>query len=139
MCGDGSYGMIQVMVAKDKLYSDDLNGFKDYLSRYPLKVQYQLATPIIKHVDIHNYPHSYKDGHVIIESNDPSTNVTAQMTYRCITNRSGQIQEHTEQVEKQERQINELETLILENIRQNQNRSQNFLTSLISTLEIEEE
>ena len=53
--------------------------------------------------------------------------------------RSGQIQEHTEQVEKQERQINELETLVLENIRMNQNRSQNFLTSLISTLEIEEE
>ena len=83
-------------------------------------------TPFIKFsivfIDINNFPHSYKDGHVIIESSDTTTNVTAQMTYRCVTNRSGQIQEHTEQVEKQEHEINELEMLILENIRQQQNR-----------------
>ena len=93
-----------------------------YLRENPLTIQYELATPIIKHIDIHNYPHSYKDGHVIIENNDPSTNVTAQMTYQCVANRTGQIQEHTEQVEKQEHEINELEMLILENIRQQQNR-----------------
>lgn len=128
-----------IRISNDKLSGQSVDALNEYLSSNPIKVQYQLETPIIKQVGIHNYPHSYKDGHVIIESNDPSTNVTAQMTYRCVTNRSGQIQEHTEQVEKQERQINELETLILENIRQQQNRSQNFLTSLISTLEIEEE
>ena len=128
-----------ISIAKEKLSSATLDCAKQYLSENPITVQYELETPIIKQIDINNFPHSYKDGHVIIESNDTSTNVTAQMTYRCVTNRSGQIQEHTEQVEKQERQINELETLILENIRQNQNRSQSFLTSLISTLEIEEE
>ena len=132
-------GNLFVMIRKDRLLSADLNGFKQWLEDNDLVIQYELSTPIIKQVDIHNYPHSYKDGHVIIESGDPTTPVSAQLTYRCVTNRSGQIQEHTEQVEKQERQINELETLILENIRQNQNRSQNFLTSLISTLEIEEE
>lgn len=95
---------------------------KEWLSQNPLTIQYQLATPIIKQVDINNFPHSYKDGHVIIENNDPSTNVTAQMTYQCVANRTGQIQEHTEQVEKQEHEINELEMLILENIRQQQNR-----------------
>lgn len=112
---------------------------KMWLQQNPITVQYLLKTPIVKHINIHNYPHSYKDGHVIIENGDPTTSVPAQLTYRCVTNRSGQIQEHTEQVEKQERQINELETLVLENIRMNQNRSQNFLASLISTLEIEEE
>lgn len=126
-------------INSSKLYDTTVDGLKQYLQQNPITVQYELATPIVKQVDINNFPHSYKDGHVVIESNDPSTNVTAQMTYRCVTNRSGQIQEHTEQVEKQERQINELETLILENIRLSQNRSQNFLTSLISTLEIEEE
>lgn len=132
-------GNLFVMIRKDRLLSADLNGFKQWLEDNDLVIQYELATPVIKQVDIHNYPHSYKDGHVIIENGDPTTSVPAQLTYKCVTNRSGQIQEHTEQVEKQERQINELETLILENIRQNQNRSQNFLTSLISTLEIEEE
>lgn len=123
----------------DNFSQGDTASWKAYLQTNPITVQYQLATPIVKHVDIHNYPHSYKDGHVIIENGDPTTPVPAQLTYKCVTNRSGQIQEHTEQVEKQERQINELETLVLENIRMNQNRSQNFLASLISTLEIEEE
>ena len=46
----------------------------------------------------------------------------AQLKYRAVTNRSGQIQQHTEQVEKQEREINELETLILANIHLSQTR-----------------
>ena len=96
--------------------------FKEKISLNPITVQYPLATPIVKQIDINNFPHSYKDGHVVIESNDPSTNVTAQMTYQSVANRTGQFQEHTEQVEKQEHEINELEMLILENIRQQQNR-----------------
>ena len=115
-------GNLFVMIRKDRLISSDLNGFKQWLEDNDLVIQYQLATPIVKQVDINNFPHSYKDGHIIIGSNDPSTNVTAQMTYQCVANRTGQIQEHTEQVEKQEHEINELEMLILENIRQQQNR-----------------
>lgn len=135
----GSLNGIQIRITQKQISTLDLTNFKLWLQANPITVQYVLKTPIIKQVDIHNYPHSYKDGHVIIENGDPTTSVPAQLTYKAVTNRSGQIQEHTEQVEKQERQINELETLILENIRQNQNRSQNFLASLISTLEIEEE
>ena len=107
---------------KSKLNSLNMEGIKQYLSQNPITVQYELSTPIVKQIDINNFPHSYKDGHVIIESGDPSTNVTAQMTYQCVANRTGQIQEHTEQIEKQEHEINELEMLILENIRQQQNR-----------------
>ena len=106
----------------DNIATKDGEGFKQWLRENKPRIQYQLATPIVKQIDINNFPHSYKDGHVIIESNDPSTNVTAQMAYQCVANRTGQIQEHTEQVEKQEHEINELEMLILENIRQQQNR-----------------
>ena len=89
---------------------------KLWLSQNPITVQYELETPIVKDIVIHNYPHSYKGGHVIIENGDPNTPIPAQITYRAVTNRSGQIQQHTEQVEKQEREINELEMLILANI-----------------------
>ena len=116
-----SKSTIVLGINSSKLYNTTVDGLRQYLQQNPITVQYQLATPIVKQVDIHNFPHSYKDGHVIIESNDPSTNVTAQITYRCVANRTGQIQEHTEQVEKQEHEINELEMLILENIRQQQN------------------
>ena len=114
--------ILRFRIKKSKLQTVDNNGIKQYLSQNPITVQYELETPIIKQIDINNFPHSYKDGHVVIESNDPSTNVTAQMTYQCVANRTGQIQEHTEQIEKQEHEINELEMLILENIRQQQNR-----------------
>ena len=93
--------------------SDEL---KLWLSQNPITVQYELETPIVKDIVIHNYPHSYKGGHVLIENGDPNTPIPAQITYRAVTNRSGQIQQHTEQVEKQEQEINELEMLILANI-----------------------
>ena len=95
---------------------------KLWLQENPITVQYELPEPIVKDIVIHNYPHSYEDGHVIIENGDPNTPIPAQLTYRAVTNRSGQIQQHTEQVEKQEREINELETLILANIHLSQTR-----------------
>ena len=95
---------------------------KLWLKENPITVQYELPEPIIKDIVIHNYPHSYEGGHVIIENGDPSTPIPAQLVYRAVTNRSGQIQQHTEQVEKQEREINELETLILANIHLSQTR-----------------
>lgn len=99
-----------------------VNELKLWLKENPITVQYELPEPIVKDIVIHNYPHSYKDGHVIIENGDPNTPIPAQLTYRAVTNRSGQIQQHTEQVEKQEKEINELETLILANIYLNQTR-----------------
>ena len=95
---------------------------KLWLQENPITVQYELPEPIVKDIVIHNYPHSYEGGHVIIENGDPNTPIPAQLTYRAVTNRSGQIQQHTEQVEKQEREINELETLILANIHLSQTR-----------------
>jgi hypothetical protein len=95
---------------------------KLWLKENPITVQYELPEPIVKDIVIHNYPHSYEGGHVIIENGDPNTPIPTQLTYRAVTNRSGQIQQHTEQVEKQEREINELETLILANIHLSQTR-----------------
>lgn len=100
----------------------NINLLKEYLGINPITVQYELAEPIVKDIVIHNYPHSYEGGHVIIENGDPNTPIPAQLVYRVVTNRSGQIQQHTEQVEKQEQEINELETLILANIHLSQTR-----------------
>ena len=99
-----------------------VNELKLWLKENPITVQYELPEPIVKDIVVHNYPHSYEDGHVIIENGDPNTPIPTQLTYRAVTNRSGQIQQHTEQVEKQEREINELETLILANIHLSQTR-----------------
>ena len=117
---NGNY--LQICLNKNDLRENTRDGINDYFLQNPVTVQYELAEPIVKDIVIHNYPHSYEGGHVIIESGNPNTPIPAQLTYRAVTNRSGQIQQHTEQVEKQEREINELETLILANIHLSQTR-----------------
>jgi hypothetical protein len=117
---NGNY--LQICLNKNDLRENTRDGINDYFLQNPVTVQYELAEPIVKDIVIHNYPHSYEDGHVIIENGDPNTPIPAQLVYRAVTNRSGQIQQHTEQVEKQEREINELETLILANIHLSQTR-----------------
>ena len=113
-------GYQRIFISKqDCVTVDEL---KLWLQENPITVQYELPEPIVKDIVIHNYPHSYEGGHVIIENGDPNTPVPAKITYRAVTNRSGQIQQHTEQVEKQGQEINELEMLILANI-SNQTRS----------------
>lgn len=117
---NGNY--LQICLNKNDLRENTRDGINDYFLQNPVTVQYELATPIIRKVDITGFPHSYEGGHVIIESGNPNTPIPAQLTYRAVTNRSGQIQQHTEQVEKQEKEINELETLILANIHLSQTR-----------------
>lgn len=62
---EGSNGMVQkrylISIAKTKLVAQDLAGFKAWLQANPVTVQYELATPIIKTVDLSdNHVYSYK-------------------------------------------------------------------------------
>lgn len=46
------YQNMYIFIAKSKLPSADINGLKQYLSQNPITVQYELATPTIKTVDL---------------------------------------------------------------------------------------
>ena len=42
--------------------------FKRWLSKAPISVVYQLATPIVTEIDLENFPLIYKDGHIFLNS-----------------------------------------------------------------------
>ena len=57
----GNMANVVVKIANSKLSSASVNGVKAYLQSNPLTVQYELATPIIKTVDLSdNHVYSYK-------------------------------------------------------------------------------
>lgn len=111
---------VHIRILSSRLDERSIPGVIKYLQANPITVQYELATPIIKEINIRNYPHSYQNGHVVME-NDYSTPITAQLTYKTVTNRSGQIEQHTKQIQKQEQQINELENLVLASLERKNN------------------
>ena len=46
--GDGQNDYFYLNIKREKLQTQDINGFKQYLSQNPVTVQYELATPIVR-------------------------------------------------------------------------------------------
>ncbi len=58
----GSLGHIKINVLKSSLTSFDVLGIRSWLQANPITIQYKLATPTIKTVDLSdNHVYSYKD------------------------------------------------------------------------------
>lgn len=110
--GHGFYIRIQ----KSRLSTPDYIGFKQWLSQNPITVQYQLATESIKTVDLKQHPFAYKDGHVVLTSSREEISLTPTIEYSLIANRLGQIQSNQKLVEKQQAQIDELESMVITNL-----------------------
>lgn len=56
------YGVVMLRLLRTELATQDLNGLKQWLSQNPIVIQYQLATPTVKTVDLSdNHVYSYKD------------------------------------------------------------------------------
>ena len=115
--GEGVFGeagtvYIYVCVAKSKLATADKAGFKAYLQSNPITVQYQLATPIVKTVNLSGFPYAYKDGHVILESGSVEQSLTPIVEYSLISNKAGAITTNTKMTNRHQKELDELETLV---------------------------
>lgn len=111
-----SSGFIFVMIRKNRLNTQDLVGFKQWLSQNTLTVQYELATPVVKMVDLSGYPFAYKDGHVALSSGSIEQSLTPKVEYSVVTNRNGQIRSNQKMIERQQKQLDRLQTMILANL-----------------------
>ena len=109
-------GQVRVNVLKSKLSEDSVIGFKQWLSQNPVTVQYELATPITKTIDLKQHPFAYKDGYVVLTSSSEEVSLTPTIEYSLIANRLGQIQSNQKMVEKQQAQIDELESMVITNL-----------------------
>lgn len=86
-----------------------LETFKQMLASNPVTVQYELATPIVKTVDLTGLPFSYKNGHVMLSSEK----LTPIFTYVAPTNRSAQITQNNKAIVQHDKQINALELALI--------------------------
>ena len=110
------WSWVGVRIYKTKLPSLTVDAFKQWLSQNPITVQYELATPIVKTVDLSGYPFAYENGHVILSSGSIEQSLTPIIEYSAPTNRNGQIRTNQKMVEKHQKELDKLQAIILANL-----------------------
>ena len=100
-----------VRIKVDKLGTQDVDGFKQYLQQNPLTVYYDLATPIVTEIDLEGYPYVYKDGHIFLNS---EVAPTTEIIYSI--NQAQQIESANENLQRHEKEISHLQKLIAQYI-----------------------
>ena len=81
-----------------------------------ITVQYELATPVVKTIDVQGFPFSYENGHVILSSGSQEQSLTPTIEYSIVANRGGQIRSNQKMVERHQKQLDRLQAMILTNL-----------------------
>ena len=123
ICGIDNDNRIFLRVKNEKtgvLYTDNtsiaLEKVKTYLASNPVTVQYELATPIVKQVNVEGYPYAYTNGHIQLTSGSIEQSLTPKVEYSVATNRNGQIRSNQKMVERHQKQLDRLQAMILANL-----------------------
>ena len=95
---------------------DTIDEFKQYLQQNLATVQYELATPIVSTIDAQGFPYAYENGHVQLSSGSIEQSLTPKVEYSVVTNRNGQIRSNQKMVERHQKQLDRLQTMILTNL-----------------------
>ena len=107
--------IVFIRIEKSKLTTENVNGFKQWLSQNPITVQYQLATESIKTVDLmpsgthpSTTPYCWKNGHIQLSS----SGLLPNLEYSVVTSRAGQINQNATMIVKNDKRIFDLEILL---------------------------
>lgn len=92
------------------------SAIKQWLSQNPVTVQYELATPIVKQVNVEGYPYAYENGHVLLESGSQEQSLTPTIEYSIVANRGGQIRSNQRMVERHQKKLDSLYAMTLVNM-----------------------
>ena len=109
-------GGIVLSITRDKLLTQDTDGLNTYLQSNPLTIQYELATPIVSTIDVQGFPYAYENGHVQLSSGHNAQSLTPKVEYSVATNRNGQIRSNQKMVERHQKQLDQLQAIILANM-----------------------
>ena len=93
-----------------------LDEFKEWFRENKPTIQYELATPIVKQVNVEGYPYAYENGHVILSSGSIEQSLTPKVEYSVATNRNGQIRSNQKMVERHQKQLDRLQAMVLINL-----------------------
>ena len=98
----------------------DVSKWREYLKANPITLCYQRISPIITTIDVQGFPYAYKDGHVQLSSDYNGQSLTPKIEYSLPINRNCQIRTNQAMVERHQKQIDELQAIILANLVNNQ-------------------
>ena len=90
--------------------------FLNWLAQNPITVQYELATPIVKQVNVEGYPYAYENGHILLESGSQEQSLTPTIEYSIVANRGGQIRSNQRMVERHQKKLDSLYAMTLVNM-----------------------
>lgn len=114
---DSSNNRFRIRINKNRLDTQDLTGFKQWLSQNPVTVYYELAEPIVTELPA-PYLRIFKDGHLTF-----NTLVAPESNHVVQLNKSAQIERSIREVQRLDNRINVLE-----------NNYDNLMLSTISRL-----
>lgn len=99
---NGSKPSAYVYIWLNQSKASTVSELKAYLQQNPIKIQYQLFTPIIKTVDLNNKPFFFKEGHILLSSEEGTLLPTLE--YTVPTNLKGQADNNAESILSLERE-----------------------------------
>ena len=90
---------------------------KQWLVANPLKVWYELATPITYQLTPYfglPQPYAYEDGYLIHDSAYAKTTLPPEFKYKLVANRTGQVMQNNRKLQEHTTRLSNLEALIIE-------------------------
>ena len=93
---------------------ETVDAMKAYLQSNPITVFYELKEPVIKKINC-ICPFSYEDGYVELKGGIEESLIPS-IEYSVVVNRNGQIHTNMKIIEEHQKQLDEIESIILGNI-----------------------
>ena len=81
-----------------------------------VKTHYELAEPIVTHIEPSTTPFAYQNGHIILESGHEGQSLLPTLEYSTVINKTGQIENVAKTIQRQEKQLTMLEQMLIQNI-----------------------
>ena len=110
-------GRFNFNIQRAKLSSGNSAGLNAYLSQNPIKLWYELETPITYQLTPHfalPTPYAYEDGYIIMESVYPETTLPPEFNYKLLANRTGQVMQNNRKLQEHTTRLSNLEAIIIE-------------------------
>ena len=110
-------GRFNMNIARKKLTGSNVSHLKTYLSQNPIKLWYELQTPITYQLTPYfglPQPYAYEDGHLIHDSAYAETTLPPEFKYKLVTNRTGQVMQNNRKLQEHTTRLSNLEALIIE-------------------------
>lgn len=108
---------VYLNILQSKLSTVDINGLRQYLSQNPIKLWYELQTPITYQLTPYfglPMPYAYKDGYLIMDSAYEGQTLPAEIKYKLLANRTGQITQNNIKLQNHTSKLSNLEAMLVE-------------------------